>query len=128
MRPCLEEEEEKRRGGEGEEEKEELFYFLVSLGVLQGTRQYFQHSRKSEKMTFWGSVPCQKDKERINPLVSSFFFLFYLPCLIKPSAQPCKGMEEILGKSEPVKAEVGNLCRLFFFTRGQRVAGELPGQ
>lgn len=37
-------------------------------------------------------------------------------------------MEEILGKSEPVKAEVGNLCHLFFFTWGQRVAGELPGQ
>lgn len=47
MRPCLEEEEEKWRGREGEEEKEELFYFLVSLGALQGTRQYFQHSRKS---------------------------------------------------------------------------------
>lgn len=47
MRPCLEEEEEKRRGGEGEEEKEELFHFLVSLGALQGTRQYLQHSRKS---------------------------------------------------------------------------------
>lgn len=48
--------------------------------------------------------------------------------LIKPSAPPCKGMGEILGKKDPVKAGDGNLYHLLLFTRGQGVVEELPGR